>query len=346
MLPRQRGFTIVELIITVIVAAVLAAIAVPNMSIFVKNNARAARLNSMVTALNYTRAEAVNRNARVTLCKSSGPGFASCAAVGSGEFENGWIVFTDADGDGVVDAGDDEILRVFQPDMGGVATLRGRDGIGGPADPQRPPAADTRYRRRRHRRYRRNGAGVSMMNVYPIHGTARRRDTGFSLMEVLVALLVLAIGLLGLAALQAQGLRFNQDAYIRSQATSLAYDIIDRMRTNRDLVANYAVPDPGGPCDPTVATVPMDLTCWHDAVEAALPGADATIAANATANYYDITIRWVDREPLELGGTIRAPATKAECENPGGTPRANRVWDAAAPAGARCKVTQTWTIWP
>ena len=42
---------------------------------------------------------------------------------------------------------------------------------------------------------------------------------GFSLMEVLVALLVLAIGLLGLAALQARGVKFNHDAYLRSQAT-------------------------------------------------------------------------------------------------------------------------------
>lgn len=50
----------------------------------------------------------------------------------------------------------------------------------------------------------------------------RRRDGGFSLVEVLVALLVLAIGLLGLAALQAQGLRFNHDAYVRTQATNLA----------------------------------------------------------------------------------------------------------------------------
>lgn len=130
MLPRQRGFTLVELIITVIVAAVLAAIAVPNMSVFVKNNARAARLNSMVTALNYARAEAVDRNVRVTLCKSAA--FADCDAVGNGEFENGWIVFIDGGVLGTVD-GADEILRVFQPDMGGVATMRGRNGIAGAA---------------------------------------------------------------------------------------------------------------------------------------------------------------------------------------------------------------------
>ncbi|WP_126456347.1 type IV pilus modification protein PilV [Sulfuriflexus mobilis] len=55
---------------------------------------------------------------------------------------------------------------------------------------------------------------------------------GFSLVEVLVAVFVLAIGLLGLAGLQAKSLQFNYSAYQRSQATMLAYDIIDRMRAN------------------------------------------------------------------------------------------------------------------
>ena len=54
--------------------------------------------------------------------------------------------------------------------------------------------------------------------------TRRRCQSGFSIVEVLVALFVLSIGLLGLAALQAQGLRFNHDAYVRTQATNAAYD--------------------------------------------------------------------------------------------------------------------------
>lgn len=56
---------------------------------------------------------------------------------------------------------------------------------------------------------------------------------GFSLLEVLVALLVLSIGLLGLAALQTTGIKFNQQSYQRTQATLQAYEIIDRMRVNR-----------------------------------------------------------------------------------------------------------------
>lgn len=67
---------------------------------------------------------------------------------------------------------------------------------------------------------------------------------GFTLIEVLVALLVLSIGLLGLAALQNTALQFNTDSYQRTQATLLAYDILDRMRANSSAVSagNYDTP--------------------------------------------------------------------------------------------------------
>lgn len=59
-------------------------------------------------------------------------------------------------------------------------------------------------------------------------------EHGFSLLEVLVALLVLSIGLLGLAALQTTGLKLNHQSYERTQATLQAYDIIDRIRANKN----------------------------------------------------------------------------------------------------------------
>lgn len=65
--------------------------------------------------------------------------------------------------------------------------------------------------------------------MFPVRFTRR----GFSLIEVLVALLVLSVGLLGLAALQTTGLAFNHQSYERTQAVIQAYDIIDRMRANR-----------------------------------------------------------------------------------------------------------------
>ena len=144
------------------------------------------------------------------------------------------------------------------------------------------------------------------MSVVSSHerSTRTRRgalDRGFSLIEVLVALIVLAIGLLGLASLQARGLKFNQDAYIRSQATTLAYDIMDRMRADRGNALDFTTAvsgDPGLACDPTVGTIAMDLSCWYDAIAATLPAGAATIVQQAAPNdrLYDVTIAWYDRE--------------------------------------------------
>lgn len=140
------------------------------------------------------------------------------------------------------------------------------------------------------------------MSVTRNSARAAGRQSGFTLVEVLVALIVLAIGLLGLAQLQARGLKFNQDAYVRSQATTLAYEIIDRMRSNRASVDLYTAGDPGGTCTPSTSSVTMDLNCWYDHIRSTLPAGTGAIAAQAAlpsgapSPYYDITITWNDRE--------------------------------------------------
>ena len=68
------------------------------------------------------------------------------------------------------------------------------------------------------------------------HGVAR--DDGFTLVEVLVSLVVLAIGLLGIAKLMLFSSHANDSAYLRSQATALAYEILDDMRANRQEAIN------------------------------------------------------------------------------------------------------------
>ena len=157
---------------------------------------------------------------------------------------------------------------------------------------------------------------------------ALRKNHGFSLVEVLIAMLVMSIGLLGLAALQAQGLKFNHDAYGRTQGTALAYDIMDRMRANRANAADYVVADPNEACDATVADADMDLSCWYDNLAALLPSGTGGIAQNAVdATMYDVTVQWSDRET----------SVQADCV------ALNRTWDAG---NNICLVTQVWVVLP
>ena len=64
------------------------------------------------------------------------------------------------------------------------------------------------------------------------------RSRGFSLIEVLIALLVLAFGLLGFALLQTMNVRFVQSANYRTQATNLSYELLDQIRINRIAAAS------------------------------------------------------------------------------------------------------------
>ena len=125
---------------------------------------------------------------------------------------------------------------------------------------------------------------------------------GFTLLEAMIALLVLSIGLLGIAALQAQGLRYNTDSYIRSQATILAYDIIERMRINSTNAAAYVGGLPAAECGEEGADLAEnDRACWHAGVAAVLPGGNAEIVGNVGGNpdAYRITVTWFDRQSGE-----------------------------------------------
>ena len=112
---REAGLTLVELLVAIAVLGVLLAIGVPAFGNFAVDSRLSAATNRFVAAIHVARSEAVRRNARVTLCPSIDGVF--CAT--GGDWDQGWIVFSDLDGTGERDPGE-PILTVGQSTSGGV----------------------------------------------------------------------------------------------------------------------------------------------------------------------------------------------------------------------------------
>ncbi|PWG65142.1 type IV pilus modification protein PilV [Sediminicurvatus halobius] len=153
------------------------------------------------------------------------------------------------------------------------------------------------------------------------HALRQDRQAGFTLTEVLVAVLVLSIGLLGLAAMQVRALQYNQSAYLRSQASLLAYDVMERMRANPSaaVAGDYDVALTDAPASVTacntsssscsagqlaaydLATWQCQLGNWSSSSACAGLGIDAGIlpdgrgAIQRAGNSFTVTIQWTDR---------------------------------------------------
>lgn len=134
-----------------------------------------------------------------------------------------------------------------------------------------------------------------------------RAQSGFTMVEVLVALVVLTIGLLGIAALYLNSLQAGRTAIYRTQAVTLAADLADRIRTNRTALAAYgtlfadaeveqaACDTTGGCSDANLAST--DLFRWKATIAQRLPNGQGQVTvtlpvgAGEPANYL-ITVRW------------------------------------------------------
>ena len=122
-----------------------------------------------------------------------------------------------------------------------------------------------------------------------------RDQSGFSLVEVLITVVLVSIGLLGLAGLQLTSVQNSNSSGERFIATTLAQDILERMRANHNRsigpgkVYNLAMG-----ADPGVGGVEGDdLTAWTDALDAALPSGQGAVQVDNT-NVATITVQWTD----------------------------------------------------
>lgn len=136
-------------------------------------------------------------------------------------------------------------------------------------------------------------------------------EQGALMLEVLITLTIMSVGLLGLAAIQAEGLKGGNDAISRSKAVVFVADLADRMRANLEGIDDYqlnlgenaaAAPDCSAiQCDPQQMAL-YDLSQWLQTLQgtsSGLPGAAGGVLQIDPANFpglFSITVRWADRQ--------------------------------------------------
>lgn len=174
------------------------------------------------------------------------------------------------------------------------------------------------------------------MNPFPLSRNRIRRQTGFSLVEVLVAIVVLSFGLLGMVGLQAASLQANRDARLQSTAVVLARELAEMMRGNKDqaLLATgnpYLIGDLSHPLAPPTASYCLaigqncgtdkaavaqaELTDWLARVDDALPGARISICRDSAPFGSDGTAVWTctstsNSDPILVKIGWSRPSTK------------------------------------
>jgi type IV pilus assembly protein PilV len=137
-----------------------------------------------------------------------------------------------------------------------------------------------------------------------------RTQRGFNLLEVLIAIVVLSIGLVGLGLLELKGVQYTRDAYARTQAAIMAESLADRMRANPEAAADglyvFAADEGDGgtfPSDPGQCCSPADIAAadqvdWWNAVIGNLANAQANVALNGNG-HYSIGLQWSEEEATQ-----------------------------------------------
>jgi len=164
------------------------------------------------------------------------------------------------------------------------------------------------------------------MRRNPSSTTPVPSQQGFSMLEILITLVIVAIALLGTAGLQVYAMRVNQSGQFRTQAVFLASDLGERMEANKvaATAGNYALATTNAPsvaatdcsvsaCDSGTLAA-YDISQWETDIANLLPQASWTVTQTTAGNpsTYDIVISWVDRSSNKgsSGETFSYTATR------------------------------------
>lgn len=139
-----------------------------------------------------------------------------------------------------------------------------------------------------------------------------KKQSGLGLIEVLVAVLVLGIGILGVVSTQVVSLQMNSQSQSRSQAVLLAEDILDRVRANSNNPTDYALTSGdaqganSGACDTSFASTSStvaanDIAAWENSLACLLPAAKRIITV--AGNTVTVTINW-DQDDTTLNPVV------------------------------------------
>lgn len=137
------------------------------------------------------------------------------------------------------------------------------------------------------------------------------KQRGSSLIEILITMIIVSLGLLGQAGLIALSAKASHSAYMRSQATLLSYDILERLRLNRTLALagsftiNFAASgdDPSDSVPSGTDIENIELRDWKSNIENALPNGDGKVTVDGGGNV-TIVIQWVEVVNTANDGSI------------------------------------------
>ncbi len=119
--PKQAGFTMIELMVTLAILGIMLALTAPSFQTLVKNNLIAAETNRLVSDMQFARSEALKRGGPVILCRTGDPTAATPTCGGAPHtWSNGWLVYVSGDSNNTYEAATDTLLRVAQASPGGL----------------------------------------------------------------------------------------------------------------------------------------------------------------------------------------------------------------------------------